>query len=204
MKGKYKSTIRKIDSAKFYHVDPRSVLDDVNTTPELYYLSNLINNRSKINSEIPLVIGQEAYSKLVTFYGGTMMYVPTKDELQDSLIGVMSYYYYSVQGMSWSDTMSKLGLTPNKGNRRLLRNRWKLFKELIENNTPKIPQLGIESPSTGMIKPHKAPMRCSDGTYVDRDVYIKVVKSVLADLQENNKISEQDFKLLMAEYEKYR
>jgi hypothetical protein len=191
---------KKINSVKFYHVDPRNILEDVNSIPELFYLATLttpMNSRSKFTPELSILIGQEAYSKLINFFGGTSVYIPTKEELQSNLLGVMSYYYYNVKGLTWVETMKKLGITPTKGNRRLIRNRWKAFKQVIESDENKIPELPRveEHPE---IKESEAPVKCDD-IYIPKETFLKVVNKVLSDLKELNlaidgtSFSDEDF-----------
>ena len=195
------SDVRKIGSAKFYYTDPRNILNDVNSIPELYYLANLVmsgGGRGKSDPEIPLHIGYEAYSKLISFYGGTSVYIPTREELQTNLLGVMSYYYFSIQGLSWNDTMKKLGLTPTKGSRRMLRNRWRAFKDIVDAKEGKIP--GFEIPPEREPKSLEAPIKCDDA-YVKKDVFLKVVKFLCEDLEEAGVLEEEAVTSILARYE---
>ena len=177
--------IGKIDSVKFYHNDPHELLNDVNSVPELQYLANIAmstTHRSKVSPEVPLLISHEAYARLVNYYGGTSIYIPTRDELQSGLLGVMSYYYHNIKGMGWTAMMRKIGLTPTKGSRRLLRNRWNAFKEIIESTETKIPDLDRTADLSVPTSP--APIRCGD-TFVPYDTYMKVIRTVTTDLSEN-------------------
>lgn len=184
--------LKKINAVKFYHTDPRSILEDVNAIPELYYLANTVmasNQRNKVSPETPLLIGYKAYAELINFYGGTSLYIPTKDELQQNLLGVMSYYYYDIKGLSWNDTIQKLGLTPTKGSRRLVRNRYKVFKDIADSHSLKVP--GIAEEDQADIQLSKPPVKCED-TYIPYDVYIKVAKTVITDLNENKLLKDED------------
>lgn len=192
---------KKIDSVKFYHVDPRSLLEDVNSIPELYYLANTMmasNQRNKVSPEVPLLIGYDAYSKLISFYGGASVYIPSKDELQQNLLGVMSYYYYNIKGLSWNDTIKKLGLTPTKGSRRLIRNRWKVFKDLLDSNEIKIPSIYTTEPHEMTLE--HSPIRCDD-SYIPHDLYMKVVRTIVTDLNENDIIDDAKVDLIIERYE---
>jgi hypothetical protein len=196
-----KVPVKRIDSVKFYYSDVRNILKDVNSIPELYYLANLAmsaNNRTRINSELPLLITYEAYSKLITYYGGSSIYIPTKDELQGNLLGVMSYYYYNIKGFSWAETMRRLGLTPTKGSRRLLRNRWKAFKEIIETSESKIPDVGQSADASIVLE--EPPVFCVD-TFVPKALYDKVVKTICTDLVENAVIAPELQTTILARYE---
>lgn len=180
-----KLNIKKINSAKFYHVDPRNLLDDINSLPELWYLANLatpVSSKSKLIPELALIIGQDAYAKLINFFGGQNVYIPTKEELQNNLLGLMSYYYHNIKGLSWGETMKKLSITLTKGNRRLVRNRWKIFKDLIENTDNKIPE--FEHQQHPDIKQADAPVKCDD-IYIPKAVFIKAANKLLLDIKES-------------------
>lgn len=199
-----KTRIKKIDSVKFYYIDPRVILDDVNSIPELYYLANLTiatNYKNRINPEIPLLIGYDAYSKLINYYGGTTLAIPTKEELQSNLLGVMSYYYYNIKGLSWNDVVKKLGMTPTKGSRRLLRNRWKAFKDIVDRAEDKIPEIPIPNPTTDtLMETSESPILCGD-TYIPKELFLKVAKTLIDDLNENKILSEDDIQKMLDRYE---
>lgn len=198
-----KPRIKKIDSAKFYHTDPRNILDNINSIPELYYLANITMSttyRSKVNPEVPLLIGYEPYSKLINYYGGTSLSIPTREELQSNLLGIMSYYYYNIKGLSWSDTMKELGMTQTKGSRRLLRNRWKAFKEIVESQESKMPELSETNNNESLVPESEAPVFCED-TYVKKETFNKVLKTVLTDLSENQMIDDNLLNSILSRYD---
>lgn len=194
--------VKRIDSTKFYHAESRDILEDVNSIPELYYLANLamsVNMRTKVSPELALIISYEAYSELINYFGGTSLYIPTREELQSNLLGVMSYYYYNVKGLSWNEVMKKLGVAPTKGGRRLLRNRWKVFKDIMDAAEHKVPDITAvvktETPPQAI-----APVHCQD-TYVAKELFDKVAKTIFTDLLENGVISPELAETLTTRYE---
>ena len=63
-----------------------------------------------IYTEVYNLLGLEKFSELVSLIDGRTLHLPTKEELRDTVITVLCYYYRNVKKMEWVDIKEKLGI----------------------------------------------------------------------------------------------
>ena len=87
-----------------------------------------------IYTEIYNLLGLEKFSELVSLVDGRALRVPTKEELRDTVITVLCYYYRNVKKMEWVDIKEKLGIQDINAVRQGIRSSQfeSYLKELVE------------------------------------------------------------------------
>ena len=87
-----------------------------------------------IYSEIYNLLGLEKFSELVSLIDGRTLHLPTKEELKDTVITVLCYYYRTVKKMEWVDLKEKLGIQDINAVRQGIRSSQfeSYLKELVE------------------------------------------------------------------------
>lgn len=63
-----------------------------------------------VTSELSYILDYENFIKLVKYYGGMTIRIPTTEEINDLLSILLLYQYYEVEGLSWSESLSKSGI----------------------------------------------------------------------------------------------
>jgi len=94
--------------------DLRDLLSSIRDSSELYYLSLLILS-SQIGSksvlpELLFLLDERSVNKLLFYYGGEEIRIPTISEFRDQLYGILIYYYYDIQGNSWKKSIELMGI----------------------------------------------------------------------------------------------
>lgn len=92
----------------------QSLMNDVKDTSDLYYLSLMIIS-SKLGSdsllpELVFLLNEDSLNKLLYYFGGQTITIPTVSEFRDYLYGILIYYYYDIEGLSWRKSIDKMGL----------------------------------------------------------------------------------------------
>ena len=87
-----------------------------------------------IYTEIYNLLGLEKFSELVSLIDGRTLHLPTKEELRDTVITVLCYYYRNVKKMDWVDIKEKLGIQDINAVRQGIRSSQfeSYLKELVE------------------------------------------------------------------------
>ena len=87
-----------------------------------------------IYTEIYNLLGLEKFSELVSLVDGRTLHLPTKEELRDTVITVLCYYYRNVKKMEWVDIKEKLGIQDINAVRQGIRSSQfeSYLKELVE------------------------------------------------------------------------
>ena len=87
-----------------------------------------------IYTEIYNLLGLEKFSELVSLIDGRTLHLPTKEELRDTVITVLCYYYRNVKKMEWVDIKEKLGIQDINAVRQGIRSSQfeSYLKELVE------------------------------------------------------------------------
>ena len=96
--------------------------------------------------------------------------------------------------------MKELGMTQTKGSRRLLRNRWKAFKEIVESQESKIPEIPSKKEDDSNVSTNASPVLCED-MYIKKEVYDKVLKTIVSDLLENDVIDDSLSSAILSRYD---
>ena len=87
-----------------------------------------------IYTEIYNLLGLEKFSELISLVDGRDLHLPTKEELRDTVITVLCYYYRNVKKMEWIDIKEKLGIQDINAVRQGIRSSQfeSYLKELVE------------------------------------------------------------------------
>ena len=87
-----------------------------------------------IYTEVYNLLGLEKFSELVSLIDGRTLHLPTKEELKDTVITVLCYYYRNVKKMEWVDIKEKLGIQDINAVRQGIRSSQfeSYLKELVE------------------------------------------------------------------------
>ena len=87
-----------------------------------------------IDTEVYNLLGLEKFSELVSLIDGRTLHLPTKEELRDTVITVLCYYYRNVKKMEWVDIKEKLGIQDINAVRQGIRSSQfeSYLKELVE------------------------------------------------------------------------
>ena len=55
-------------------------------------------------------MGLEKFTELITLVDGKPLHLPTKEEMKDTIITVLCYYYRNVKKLEWPEIKDKLGI----------------------------------------------------------------------------------------------
>ena len=199
--GKVRSliTAKRGPTSKSYRIDQDEIMDKITESSDLLYLSTLIRSSSGSTSEsemLPLIIGSEAYSKLVGFFGGSRIRIPSLSDILDSTQGVMMYYYYDILGYSWNESLNRLQVPLTRGNKQVITNRYNEVKSSLDDELREatIPDLMVkESVSSEEDTSGLRMVRCMSGHYVPSDIYTSVSRTVLETLLRGGYVSQEDY-----------
>ena len=61
-------------------------------------------------TEMYNLLGLEKFTALVSLIDGKTITFPTKEEFKESIILVLCYYYHIMEGRSWKEVKSLLGM----------------------------------------------------------------------------------------------
>lgn len=81
--------------------------DVISTTSSLLYLLRSQPQYSTV-SELVYLLDYDNFIKLITYYGGTTIRIPTVDEIDEMLRVLLLYQYYYVNKLSWKESLIKL------------------------------------------------------------------------------------------------
>jgi len=92
------------------------------------------NQDMLVYTEIYNLLGLEKFTELISLLDGKTVTFPTKEELKDTVITVLCYYYRNVLGLEWNDIKEKLGIPDINTIRQGIRSSQyeSYIKELIE------------------------------------------------------------------------
>lgn len=105
--------------------NPKSVLQQklneaLNTTSEQSVIVDLLhlallkkgqtNPDELIYDEIFKLLGLETFTDLISLVDGRSFSLPSKQDFQDTIINVLCYYYHNVEGKSWDEIRTLLGV----------------------------------------------------------------------------------------------
>ena len=83
----------------------------------------------KTVSELFYILDYDSFLKLIKYFGGMEIRIPSSKEVASLLRVLLLYQYYDVDKMDWQSAMRKAGFSPEEGQRaRVLLLR---FKELL-------------------------------------------------------------------------
>ena len=66
-------------------------------------------------SELCYLLDVESFLKLIKYFGGQTVTVPTKEELVDTIQVLLLFQYYEVEHRPWKDAVTLAGFDSNRG-----------------------------------------------------------------------------------------
>lgn len=66
-------------------------------------------------SELPYIIDYDSFIKLIKYYGGMTIKIPTIEEINDILRILLLYQNFKVKKMDWKESLSLSGYTEDEG-----------------------------------------------------------------------------------------
>lgn len=119
------------------------LIDNIKDTSDLYYLSLMvISSRLGDKSLLPeliFLLNEDSLNKLIYYFGGETIRVPTVSELRDYLYGILIYYYFDIEGLNWYSAINKMGLEySGQLSRKLSKLRKQVINELQDIKIPEI------------------------------------------------------------------
>lgn len=117
---------KKVDNLKL-------LIGMIKDTNDLYYLSLMILSskigKGSILPELVFLLNEEYLNKLLYYYGGQTITIPSLSDFRDYLYGILIYYYCDIKGHSWKKSIELMGLEYSGD---LSRKLTKLRREVIE------------------------------------------------------------------------
>lgn len=184
-----------INNSRYYYSNNIvDLLKDISTVSELQYLSLVVDGASaSAISELPLLVDTESYNNIIDYYGGKTLAIPTKDDIYNNILGIMSYYYYNIKGESWNNVLKKLGVPKTMGNRKLLTNRYNKVAEKL-NGDIKIPNIEGSNKKSDIVEHHpKNELIRLKSTIVKKSIYDESVLTFLDDMKDNGVIDSDQY-----------
>lgn len=87
-----------------------------------------------IYTELYNLLGLEKFTELISLVDGRTFTLPTKEEMKDTVITVLCYYYRNIKKMEWTEIKEKLGIQDINAVRQGIRSSQfeSYLKELVE------------------------------------------------------------------------
>jgi hypothetical protein len=90
-----------------------SVIEDLFTIQQIL-ISERVEETEEDNTKSLLylynIVGMKSYIKLITALRGKKINLPSEDELKDSILTVICYYYKEIEKKNWKEIMRILGM----------------------------------------------------------------------------------------------
>lgn len=124
--------------------DLNSYLKEVQDMSDLYYVSLIVLSQLKNTdyssiAELSILLDRSNFTKLIEYYQGDSIKVPTASEIKEVMISIAIYYYYILLGKTWYQTLSRLGISRNdKDNSDKLWDNYKTLVAKINLYNPKL------------------------------------------------------------------
>lgn len=66
-------------------------------------------------SELFYILDKENFTRLIQYYGGKEIRIPTITEINDMLKVLLLYQYYKVEEIEWTESLKMAGYKPDEG-----------------------------------------------------------------------------------------
>lgn len=90
-----------------------SIIEDLFTIQQIL-ISERVEETEEDNTKSLLylynIVGMKSYIKLITALRGKKINLPSEDELKDSILTVICYYYKEIEKKNWKEIMRILGM----------------------------------------------------------------------------------------------
>lgn len=81
-------------------------------------------------SELCYMMDVESFLKLITYFGGRTIKIPTKEEFSEVIQMLLLFHYYKVENRPWKDSLALANIPSNRGKGAL--NRLQALEETFE------------------------------------------------------------------------
>lgn len=82
------------------------------STALLYSLKS--SPKYSMMSELFYILDYENFMKLIKYYGGQEIRIPTSQEINETLKILLVYQYYKIDNLDWIDSIVKAGFSSNE------------------------------------------------------------------------------------------
>lgn len=62
-------------------------------------------------SELAYLLDKDSFVKLIKYFGGTEIKIPTAEEFKETLRVIMLYQHFKVENLSWAESLEKSGIS---------------------------------------------------------------------------------------------
>lgn len=98
-------------------------------TALLYTLKDVPKYRT--TSELFYLLDYDNFLKLIKYFGGKEIRIPTAQEIDSLLNILLLYQYYDIEKLDWSTALARAGFTPDEGNK--ARKCLTIFRDLLKD-----------------------------------------------------------------------
>lgn len=89
-------------------------LEDISKEDALSIASSLLYSlrgfpQYSVVSELSYLLDYKSFIKLITYYNGMTIKIPSIDEVNDMLKVLLVYQYYEIEKLSWNEALIKAG-----------------------------------------------------------------------------------------------
>lgn len=100
-------------------MDPLLNLNRLNKEDALSISSSLLYSlkgypQYSVVSELSYLLDYDSFIKMITYYGGMTIRIPSAEEVNDMLKVLLLYQYYEVENYSWDKSLRKIEASPEE------------------------------------------------------------------------------------------
>ena len=100
-------------------MDPLLNLNRLNKEDALSISSSLLYSlkgypQYSVVSELSYLLDYDSFIKMITYYGGMTIRIPSAKEVNDMLKVLLLYQYYEVENYSWDKSLRKIEASPEE------------------------------------------------------------------------------------------
>lgn len=81
-------------------------------------------------SELCYILDKESFKRLLRYFSGRTIKIPTSEEVAELLQIMSLYQYYEIEGKTWKESLEAVGLTSSDGKK--AHNKLDRFKETVK------------------------------------------------------------------------
>jgi hypothetical protein len=68
------------------------------------------NPKYCVMSELAYILDKDSFLRLIKYFGGASIQVPTVDEWRETVQTIMLYQYFKIDNLSWQDALAKANI----------------------------------------------------------------------------------------------
>ena len=89
------------------------------------------NPKYCIMSELAYILDKDSFLRLIKYFGGSSIQVPSVDEWRETVQTIMLYQYFKIDNLSWQDALAKANI--EKKDTRKFQKALMTFDEVLRN-----------------------------------------------------------------------